>query len=72
MSNISKHPMFIAFKNKGVKLDKKAGEDEKAPEKSVCPKCGKEPCECKKKKKEPEKAPEKSVCPKCGKEPCEC
>ena len=55
MSNISKHPMFIAFKNKGVKLDKKAGEDEKAPEKSVCPKCGKEPCECKKKKKEPEK-----------------
>lgn len=47
--------MFIAFKNKGVKLDKKADEDEKAPEKSVCPKCGKEPCECKKKKKEPEK-----------------
>ena len=28
-----------------------------------CPKCGKNPCECK---------PEEPVCPKCGKNPCEC
>lgn len=29
----------------------------------VCPKCRKNPCECK---------PEEPVCPKCGKNPCEC
>lgn len=61
MSNISKHPMFIAFKNKSVNLNKKAEEEEKSSEKAICPKCGKEPCECKKKeekdseKKESEK-----------------
>lgn len=32
--------------------------------KDVCPKCGKNPCECGK--------PEGKVCPKCGKNPCEC